>query len=126
MNEEDVTEGFLIANWSVGHYGDEALFFGVLLVSFLKNESAESSSSLQTPPEVVHVCMWTFTRLDLRVQVLNCLLALFLKDILEEYLEQEVWEIEAVNFGFLLLPYLKNDKMETVTCSMQTAISQND
>lgn len=65
------------------------------------------------------------------------------RDILEEYLEQEVWEIEAVNFGFLLLPYLKNDKMETgkshlapliqlnisvtiVTCSMQTAISQND
>lgn len=45
MNEEDVTEEFLIAHWRLGHYGDEALFFGVLLISFLKNEAAESSKS---------------------------------------------------------------------------------
>lgn len=45
MNEEDATEEFLVAHWRLGHYGDEALFFGVLLVSFLRNESAESSKS---------------------------------------------------------------------------------
>jgi hypothetical protein len=45
LNEADIAEEFLRAHWRLGHYGDEALKFGILLISFLKNELAGSSKS---------------------------------------------------------------------------------
>lgn len=37
----------------------------------------------------------------------------WVKDILDNYRREGVWEIEAVSFGLLLLPHLKDNTKET-------------